>query len=35
MGPVDEVYKYARELHYTKRVSDQTHADALKAVGAE
>eukprot|EP00913_Durusdinium_trenchii_P011750 g11036.t1 len=29
------VYKYARELHYTKRVSDQTHADALKAVGAE
>lgn len=29
------VYKYARELHETKRVSDQTHSAALKAVGGE
>eukprot|EP00435_Cladocopium_sp_Y103_P060631 s313_g22.t1 len=29
------VYKYARELHETKRVSDQTHSAALTAVGGE
>eukprot|EP00438_Fugacium_kawagutii_P029929 Skav232675 [mRNA] locus=scaffold698:311820:312474:+ [translate_table: standard] len=30
-----EVYKYAMELHRTKRVSDKTHSDALTAVGGE
>ena len=29
------VYKYATELHDTKRVSDTRHRDALKAVGSE
>ncbi|CAJ1435897.1 unnamed protein product [Effrenium voratum] len=33
--PQRAVYKYARELHDVKRVSDQTHADALSAVGGE
>eukprot|EP00490_Sorites_sp_Unknown_P010981 CAMPEP_0114691148 /NCGR_PEP_ID=MMETSP0191-20121206/66505_1 /TAXON_ID=126664 /ORGANISM="Sorites sp." /LENGTH=76 /DNA_ID=CAMNT_0001981975 /DNA_START=6 /DNA_END=236 /DNA_ORIENTATION=+ len=29
------VYKYALELHETKRVSDKTHSEALTAVGGE
>ncbi|OLQ00871.1 hypothetical protein AK812_SmicGene16430 [Symbiodinium microadriaticum] len=33
--PQRAVYAYAVELHATKRVSDQTHAEALAAVGGE
>jgi 4-carboxymuconolactone decarboxylase len=29
------VYKYATELHNTKRVSESTHKEALRAVGSE
>lgn len=29
------MYRYARELHDSKRVSEKTHQDALVAVGGE
>lgn len=35
LAPRWEVYRYARELHDSKRVSEKTHQDALVAVGGE